>query len=104
MEALLGLLVAFCILVIVPLLLLKIFIGLLWGLVMLPFKVLGAILQLAFGLLGGLAKAFGWMVGLLGLFFGFFVLVIALPLLSLLAVAGLVWLLAKAFSPSYHPA
>jgi len=104
MEALLGLLIAFCVLVIVPLLLLKVFIGLLWGLIALPFKVLGALLHLAFGLLGGLARAFAWMVGLLGLLFGFLVLVIALPLLPLLAVAGVVWLLAKAFRPSYRPA
>jgi hypothetical protein len=81
--------------VVLPLVLLKV----LLALVFLPFKILGALFRVAFGLVGGIFKV-GF--GLLGLFVGLlaaFVVVVLIPLLPLLVLGGIVWLVARALRP-----
>jgi hypothetical protein len=99
MEALIGLLVVVGAALVVPVLLLKLLFGVVWLVIALPLRILGALLHLAFALAGGLAKALGTMLATLALLFGLFLLVVALPLLPLLVLAGGAWLLARAFRP-----
>lgn len=104
MEALFALLMVFGVLVVLPLLFLKLFFGLIWTVVSLPFRIAGAVLHLVFGVLGGLAKAFGSLVFVLAALFCGLLLVVALPLLPLVILFGGIWLLAKALRPTYRPA
>jgi hypothetical protein len=84
----LGVLILVVAAIVVPILLIK----LLFTLVVLPFKILGAILRLAFGAVGLLAHL------VLGL--GFAILCLFLvPLLPLILLVGAVWLLSRALRP-----
>jgi hypothetical protein len=87
----------------VPFVLAAVALKVLFTLVLLPLKILGAVFKglfgLVFGLVGGL---FGLLAGGIGLVTGLFVLLlvlVVLPLAPLLLLGGLVWLALKAFSP-----
>lgn len=85
-------------LLILPLLALKLLLHLVMGVVLLPFRLLGAAFKLVFGLVGGLKLLFSGAFLLGGLLLGLAVLVF-LPLLPLLLLGGFLWLAAKAFRP-----
>ena len=95
MGVLIFLVFAFGALVFLPLLLLKV----LFGLVLLPFRLVGLVFRIVFGLFGGLLKVgfglVGLVVGILALAF----FVVLLPLLPFLVVGGFVWLLARLARP-----
>jgi hypothetical protein len=100
MGALLGLLA----LLVVPFLLLGVAFKVLVTLVMLPFRIVGALLHGLFGLVAGL---FGIAAGGIGLLVGLLVLVavfVLLPLAPLILLGGIVWLALKAMSPAARPA
>ena len=93
-----------CLVVIVPLLVIKLLFQLALGILFLPFKLLGLLFRLVFGVFGLATRVVFSGVGLLfGLFALFFALLLA-PLLPLLLVVGFVWLLTRLFrSPSPLP-
>ena len=94
-----GLLGLLCI-VLLPLMLLGALLKILFVIVTLPFRIIGAVFGAAAAVLGFLAKGF---VALLSLVAGAGVLVLGLliiPLLPFLIIGGMIWLLAKLFSPS----
>ena len=96
MEALIALLAV----AVVPFLLLAVAFKVLVTLVLLPFKVLGAVAKGLFGLVAGL---FGLAAGGIGLVFGILVLLavlVLLPLAPFLLLGGVVWLVVKAGSPA----
>ena len=95
MEALLGLLLVFAALVIVPLLILKLFLHLLIGLVLLPFKILGGLFRLLGGIVGFAGKLIGLGFGLVGGMLAMVLALILLPLLPFLVVIGGLWLLVR---------
>jgi hypothetical protein len=99
MGALLGLLA----LVAVPFLLLAVALKVFVGLLILPFRIVGAVLHGLFGLVAGL---FGLAAGGVGLLVGLLVLVavfVLLPLAPLILLGGIVWLGLRAFSPAARP-
>jgi hypothetical protein len=82
-------------LVVLPVLLLKVF----FSLLLLPFKLVGALFKVVFGILGGLFRVgFGLAVALFTLL-AVAVVVVLLPLLPFLVVGGFVWLLARLARP-----
>jgi len=95
MSFLIMLLVGLGFLVILPLLILKVVLGLIW----LPFKLLGFVLRLVFGLVFGVIglvfSAAGVVLALL-LAVG---LALVVPLLPVLAIGFGIWLLVRAASP-----
>ncbi len=96
MGALLGVLA----LIAVPFVLLAVAFKVLLSLVLLPFRIVGAVLHGLFGLVAGL---FGLAAGGIGLFVGLLVLLavfVLLPLAPLILLGGVVWLALKAFSPA----
>ena len=86
---------AFGALVLLPLLLLKV----LFGLVALPFKLVGLVFRIVFGLFGGLLKVAFGLVGVLGALLAMAFFVVLLPLMPFLVVGGFVWLLARVARP-----
>ena len=100
MGALLGLLA----LIAVPFVLLAVAFKVLLALLVLPFRIVGALLHGLFGLVAGL---FGLAAGAIGLVVGLLVLLavfVLLPLAPLILLGGIVWLALKAFSPAARPA
>lgn len=99
MGALLGLFA----LLAVPFVLLAVAVKVFFGLMLLPFRIFGAVLHGVFGLVAGL---FGLAAGGIGLLIGLLVLLVVfvlLPLAPLLLLGGIVWLGLKAFSPAPRP-
>jgi hypothetical protein len=99
-----GSLCALLALVLVPLLLLGVAFKVLITLILLPFKVVGALVKGLFGLVAGV---FGLAAGGIGLVFGLLVMLVVLvllPLAPLLLLGGIVWLALKAGSPAARPA
>jgi hypothetical protein len=91
------LLLAIGLFVLVPLLLLKVFLGLLVWVVVLPFRLAGGVLKLVGGAAAlGLKLLFG-LLGLAALVLGGFVFVILLPLLPVLLLGGAIFLIVKLF-------
>jgi hypothetical protein len=88
---------AFCALVLVPVLLLK----LVFGLIFLPFKLVGLVFRVVFGALGGLMRVGFGLVALVGSLLAVALVVVLLPLLPFLLVGGFVWLVARLVRP--HP-
>ncbi len=82
-------------LIAVPILIVKALVGL----VLLPFKLIGAIFQVVLGAFALVAKllfgGLGLLLGLVGLIVG----LVFLPLLPILAIGGLVWLIVRASRP-----
>ena len=98
MEALLVLLLVAGALIVIPLLALKV----LLGLVFLPFRILGALFGVLFGLAGALVKLLVSGMVALGVALALVLCVVLLPLLPFVLIGGFIWLLIKAFEP--HPA
>jgi hypothetical protein len=99
-----GTLCALLALFLVPLLLLGVAFKVLITLILLPFKVVGALVK---GLLGLVAGVFGLAAGGIGLVFGLLVMLVVLvllPLAPLLLLGGIVWVALKAFSPAARAA
>ena len=95
MEALVVLLLVAGALVVIPILALK----LLFGLVLLPFRILGALFSVAFGLFGGLLKLLVSGAVFLGVLLALALSVVLLPLLPFVLLGGVIWLMVKAFEP-----
>ena len=95
MEALVVLFLVAGALVVIPILALK----LLCGLVLLPFRILGAVFSVVFGLFGGLLKLLVSGAVFLGILLALAVSVVLLPLLPFVLLGGVIWLLVKAFEP-----
>jgi hypothetical protein len=95
MGLLLSVLFAFAAIVLLPLLLLK----LLLGLILLPFKIVGAVFRVVFGILGGILRAGFALVSLVAAVFCFAFFVVLLPLLPFLMIGGFVWLLVRLVRP-----
>ena len=103
LEALFVLVVAFGLFVVLPLLLLKLLFSVVLFVVLLPFKILGAVFHVLFKLFWGLGKlALGGLGLLLGLLF-FVLCVVLLPLLPFVLVGCFIYLLVKAFQPAPVP-
>jgi hypothetical protein len=99
MGALLGLMA----LLVVPFVLLGVALKVFFTLLLLPFRIVGALLHGIFGLLAGL---FGLVAGGVGLLVGLVVLLavfVLLPLAPLILLGGIVWLALKAFTPAARP-
>jgi len=79
------------------LLIIKIFFGLALGLVLLPFRILGAALHLVLGILSAVTKAFFGVLGVVGGVLAFGLVLLALPLLPFLLLGCFVWVLVRAF-------
>jgi hypothetical protein len=94
-EALVVLFLVAGALVVIPILALK----LLCGLVLLPFRVLGALFSVVFGLFGGLLKLLASGAVFLGVLLALAVSLVLLPLLPFVFLGGIIWLLVKAFEP-----
>ena len=100
MEALCALLAV----LVIPFLLLAVAFKVLITLILLPFKVLGALAKGFFGLVAGVL---GLAAGGIGLVFGLLVMLVVLvllPLAPLLLLGGVGWLALKAFSPAARAA
>ena len=100
LEALVVLVVAFGLFVVLPLLLLKLLFGLILFVVLLPFKILGAVFHVLFKLFWGLGKL---VLGGLGLLLGllaFVLCVVLLPLLPFVLLGLFIYLLIRAFQPA----
>jgi hypothetical protein len=96
MGALCGLLA----LLVVPFVLLAVAFKVVLTLLILPFRLVGALLHGVFGLFTGL---FGLVAGGVGLLVGLLVLLVVfvlLPLAPLILLGGIVWLALKAFTPA----
>ncbi len=93
---LIVLLLGFVGIVLVPLLILKIALHLLWALIFLPFRIAGTAVGFAARIVAALAKVL--LTGLMLVLFlvGLVMSVFVLPLLFFVVVGGLVWLIAKA--------
>ena len=95
MEVLCVLLVAAGALILIPILAFKV----LFSLVLLPFRIVGAVFGVLFGLVGGLVKlAFSGFVAI-GVLCGLVLCVVLLPLLPFILIGGFIFLLIKAFQP-----
>ena len=95
MEVLCLLFVAVGALIVIPILAFKV----LFSLVLLPFRILGAVFGVLFGLAGGLLKlAFSGFIAI-GVLCGLALCVVLLPLLPFLLIGGFIYLLLKAFQP-----
>jgi len=92
---LIFLMIAFCGLVLLPLLFLKV----LFGLIFLPFKLVGLVFRVVFGVLGGLLRVGFGLVALVGSLVAVALFVVLLPLLPFLLVGGFVWLGARLARP-----
>jgi hypothetical protein len=95
MSFLIMLLVGLGFLVILPLLILKVVLGLIW----LPFKLLGFVLRLVFGLVFG---AIGLVFSVAGVVLAVLLavgLALVVPLLPFLVIGVGIWLLVRAASP-----
>jgi len=97
LATLLFLVLAFGLLVMVPLMLVSAILKVAVGLVLLPLRLLGGALHLVFGLVGGVFKLLFGAAGLLALVVGGFVLLVALPLLPLLFLGAVVWAILRLF-------
>ena len=86
---------AFCALVVLPVLLVKVVFGLLF----LPFKLLGVVFRVVFGVLGGLFRVGFGLVALVGSLLAVALFVVVLPLLPFLLVGGFVWMVAQLARP-----
>jgi hypothetical protein len=107
LGAFISVAVLFGLFVLLPLLALKLLLGTVVWLVVLPFKILGGLFKLVFGLLGavlGVAGAlFGVVfsgVGILAAVILLPLLLLALPLLPLLLLGAFVWAVVKVLSPA----
>jgi hypothetical protein len=96
MGLLVGLVFAFGALVMLPIILVKV----LFGLILLPFRIAGGAFRLVFGVLGGVFRLGFALVGLVAGILGFVFFLLLLPLLPLILLGGFVWLLTKAFRPA----
>jgi hypothetical protein len=94
-EALVLLFLVLAAVVVVPLLALK----LLFGLVLLPFRILGSLFGVLFGLLGGLFKLLFSGFVFLGILLALALSLVFLPLLPFILIGGLVWLAVRASQP-----
>jgi len=88
-----------CVVVLLPLLILKALIGLAVGLVTLPFKILGGLLKAVFGVVGLLFKAVFGVVGVLGGLLCGLLLLVFIPLLPFLFIGAVIWGLARLTRP-----
>ena len=95
MGVLIFLMFAFAALVLLPLLFLKV----LFGLVVLPFKLVGLVFRIVFGLFGGLLRVGFGLVAVVGALLAMAFFLVLLPLLPFLIVGGFVWLLARLARP-----
>ena len=95
LEALFVLVVAFGLFVVLPLLILKAVFGVALWCLLLPFKVLGGLLELAVGLAVGLGKIAVSGAAVLAILLGLALCLVLVPLLPLAAVAFGVFLLVK---------
>jgi hypothetical protein len=92
---LIFLMIAFCALVVLPVLLVKV----VFGLLVLPFKLLGLVFRVVFGVLGGLFRVGFGLVALAGSLLAVALCVVLLPLLPFLLVGGFVWLVVQLARP-----
>jgi hypothetical protein len=97
LEALIVLAVGVGLLILLPLLLLKLLFGLLFAVVVLPFKLLGAVFHTGFAVVGGLAKLVALGGGLLLGIFGLLLLLALLPLLPVIALGVFIYLIIRIF-------
>jgi hypothetical protein len=95
-EALISLALCVGFFVMLPIVLVGAALKLVLALVVLPFKILGVALKLVFGAIAAVIST----VSALGILLIGLLFLIALPLLPLLLLAGFVWALFKAFSPT----
>ena len=99
MVALLALALMVAAVVLLPLLILRVAFGLVFGLLFLPFKLLGLVLKVAFGVVGLVFRVLFSGVGLVfGLLAAVFVLVL-LPLLPFALVGLGLWLVLREGRP-----
>ena len=85
----------FLALVILPLLAVGLVLRLVFGLIVLPFKVVGAVAGTAVGIAGGVAKlGFGLLAMLAGVL-AVLGVVLLIPLIPLVLIGGLIWLVAR---------
>ena len=84
--------------VVVPLLALRLIFGLAMGLLLLPFKLLGAALRVVFGLLGVVFKVVFTGAGILAGLLALVLAVVLVPLLPLLLVGFVFWAFVRLFS------
>jgi hypothetical protein len=95
----LGLLLALVALIAVPFVILGVAFKVLFTLLLLPLRIVGALVS---GVLGLFAGLFGLAAGGVGLLLGLLVLIaifVLLPLAPLILLAGVVWLAFKVLSP-----
>ena len=95
MGVLIFLMFAFAALVLLPLLFLKV----LFGLVVLPFKLVGLVFRIVFGLFGGLLRVGFGLVAVVAALLAMAFFLVLLPLMPFLIVGGFVWLLARLARP-----
>lgn len=95
MEVLFVLVVAFGLFVVLPLLILKAVFGVALWCLLLPFKVLGGLVELAVGLAVGLGKIAVSGAAVLAILLGLVLCVVLVPLLPLAAIAFGVFVLVK---------
>lgn len=98
LGALFGFAILMFLVVLVPLLALRLIFGLAMGLLLLPFKLLGAAFRVVFGLVGVVFKVLftgaGLLVGLAALIVG----VVLVPLLPLLLAGFVLWAFVRLIS------
>lgn len=92
-------LIGLFVLIAIPVLIVKALVGL----VLLPFKLVGAVFQVILGAFALVAKLLFGGVGLLLGVVGLLVGLVFLPLLPFLAIGGLVWLTVRAGRPRPAP-
>jgi hypothetical protein len=95
LEVLFVLVVAFGLFVVLPLLILKAVFGVALWCLLLPFKVLGGLVELAVGLAVGLGKIAVSGAAVLAILLGLVLCVVLVPLLPLAAIAFGVFVLVK---------
>jgi hypothetical protein len=91
LSTLILLAVAFALVVALPLLILSVFLKVILGLVLLPFRLVAGVLHLVFGLGALLFKLLFGALGFLAFAVAAILFVVALPLLPLLLLGAFVW-------------
>lgn len=103
LEALIVLGLAFLLFVVLPLMLIGLALKALVWILVLPFRILGALFGIFAGVAGVVLKIAGFGLALLLGLFATAVTVVFLPLLPLLLIALFVWLLVKLLRPRPVP-
>jgi hypothetical protein len=98
LSTLIFLAVAFTLLVALPLMILSVFLKVILGLVLLPFRLVAGVFQLVFGLGALLLKLLFGALGFLAFAVVAILFVVAIPLLPLLVLGALVWGVARLIS------